>query len=252
VTLVVALRCADGLVVASDSQSTAQTGSQPTKGDIHKLFILGSQFAWGGSGPIGSIQRVRAELEGCTAEIVRDFKHFEPGMKTLHKHIHKIQDEVERETLGDLQAKAAQRSAYLVAFFTEDGPHILEFETAGSRTLHDTDGFSAIGSGDIFAMHSFRSLRHHQLVTLSQPQAQALAWRTVDDAIATAAWGLGGPVSIAVVDSKVARMLEPQEVEAVRDTVGLWRQQEVEILGALGRLSGLPAETVVPEPPTEA
>jgi 20S proteasome alpha/beta subunit len=252
VTLVVALCCADGVVLAADGQVTSATPGMATKGETRKLFIMADQFAWGGAGPVGSIQRVQVEAEGCIADIVREFKRREPGAANLHKHIHKIQKEVEEETLGDDKSKAEQRSTYLFGVFCEQGPHVLEFGLAGNREWHDKEGFSAIGSGALFATHSFRSLRHHELMSLNLAQAEALAWRTVDDAIATAAWGLGGVVDLAVVDSDGARMLEPQEVAAVQDTVDLWRGQEVETLGALGKLSGSPGSPASGDPPAEA
>lgn len=249
-TLVLAICCADGVVFAADSQSSFSTQGQWTKSDTEKLFVLGDRIAWGGSGPLGSIQRVKVEVDRHAADIVRDFgRRAESGGVTLHRHVHGILKTIADEALGDLKESL---SSYLFGGLTQDGPFLMEVSVQGLREWRQMDHFSCIGSGDVFAMHSYRSLRHHDLRRLKLAQAQALAFRTVDDAIATAAFGLGGVVNIAVVDQDGARILEPQELAATRDAVDLWKRQEVEILGALAQDAGIASLAANSEPPAES
>ena len=57
-TLILAIHCADGLVLASDGQQTFNTGGQPVKTETEKLVVPWTGIAWGGSGPVSIIQAV--------------------------------------------------------------------------------------------------------------------------------------------------------------------------------------------------
>jgi proteasome beta subunit len=47
-TIVIALRCLDGLVMAADSQSTESAGN--VRRTVDKIFPLSTRSVWGGSG----------------------------------------------------------------------------------------------------------------------------------------------------------------------------------------------------------
>jgi hypothetical protein len=122
------------------------------------------------------------------------------------------------------------------------------------RQFH-TVPYAAVGSGDVFALHAIRSVAHYDILALGRVQAQALAYRTIDNAINTAAFGLGGPVQLLVVNNGRASLLSKTEIEAVRDLVDLWKRREVETLASLsavepGAAAGMPAPPVE-EPPEE-
>jgi hypothetical protein len=55
----------------------------------------------------------------------------------------------------------------------------------------------------------------------------------VANAIATAAFGLGGAVRLSVVTPGGASIVPEGDLEAVRDLVPLWEQREVELLADL-------------------
>lgn len=59
-TVVLSVRCAEGLVLASDSQATDMSSGNivfATKQTVQKLFPLGSSIAWGATGSSGLVQR---------------------------------------------------------------------------------------------------------------------------------------------------------------------------------------------------
>ena len=61
-TIIIALMCQDGIVLASDSQGTdleAQTKMEV----VSKIFPLGTHIAWGASGPIGLQQVTNESLQ---------------------------------------------------------------------------------------------------------------------------------------------------------------------------------------------
>ncbi len=84
-------------------------------------------------------------------------------------------------------------------------------------------------------------------------QAQALAYRTVENAIATAAYGLGGRTRLSTVTPSGACILDDTQMRAVQDTVDIWKQREVEILEELASgVEGPPAAAgAQAEPPSE-
>jgi hypothetical protein len=87
--------------------------------------------------------------------------------------------------------------------------------------------------------------------SLSLVQALALAYRTVENAIATAAYGLGGAIRLAMVTPSGACVLDDTRMKAVQDTVDIWKQREVELLEELAGGRREPAEPGRAEPPRE-
>jgi 20S proteasome alpha/beta subunit len=243
VTLIVALECRDGLVLASESQSTLMTQGQLTKAVATKLSILAG-IMWAGSGPIGVIQRAEYELEKQSGNISSEFrKGGEPGAKELHKYVNAVQRQAALEAMPS--AGQAFDTAFLFAGYSRDGPFILECDQKGGRQWQHPFHFAAIGSGDIFAVHAWRSVAHYDIANLSLAQAEALGYRTIQDAVATAAFGLGGQVQMCIATKADGpRHMDKTEVDAIDDAVKLWKQREVEALGALA-----PTPAEAGEPP---
>src|SRR5215212_5873575 len=61
-TLVLALRCRDGVVLASDGQATSEAAGQPTRQPVGKLFDVGGRIAWGAAGSVGLQQALADAL----------------------------------------------------------------------------------------------------------------------------------------------------------------------------------------------
>lgn len=248
-TLALAIRCRDGIVLAADSQSTLLTAGQWTRLDADKLNVLGGRIAWAGSGAIGAVQRVELELEAHAREIVAAFEvSHELGAREVFRRVNSVQKQVFTEAVGD---PTNVGSSYLFAGYGASGPFLLEIDSDGGRQWSDRHSFAAIGSGAIYAIHASRSIAHYRLPALSLVQAQALAYRTVENAIATAALGLGGATRLLVVTPSGASVLARTELEAVRDIVGIWKQREVEILQELGSSASEEASSAPREPPLE-
>src|SRR4051794_40996630 len=62
-SLVLAVRCFDGVVLASDGLATSDAAGQPTSTPIEKLFDLGGRLGWGATGCVGLRQTVEQGLE---------------------------------------------------------------------------------------------------------------------------------------------------------------------------------------------
>jgi hypothetical protein len=177
----------------------------------------------------------------------------ESGAKELHAIVNTIQRQVAKEILG---AGEAYETGFLFAGYSKEGPFILECDRKGPREWHHGRNFAAIGSGDIFAVHAWRSVAHYDIGGLGLVQAQALAYRTIEDAVATAALGLGGQVQVCVASAGGApHILDRAEIQAVEDLIKLWKAGEVEVLGGLAqtvtKTGTEPSDTPTGLPPEE-
>ena len=252
-TLALAICCRDGIVFAADSQSTLLTPGQYTRQDTEKLYLLGDRIAWAGAGTVGAIQRVEHVLTQQAGDIVRAFSSsHELGARKIHSRVSAVQREVAAEILGDPMEEGT--SAYLFGGYGASGQFLLEIDSSGVRQWCERGHFTAIGSGAIYAVHAYRSIAHYRLPSLSLVQAQAFAYRTVENAIATAALGLGGATRLVTVTPAGAGALGDTDIKAVQDTVDIWKQREVEILAELHPATA-EAEAVrageLDEPPSE-
>jgi 20S proteasome alpha/beta subunit len=251
VTLILALRHRDGLLLASDSQATAETAGQPTKQETSKLHVLGGKLAWGGSGSVGLIQRVQCELEPKANETAQGMaKHAaEHIARGIFPVVNEIQQKAIKEHVPPF-GKVPQSVAFLFVGYAKDGPFILEVSASGTRQFHSVP-LAAIGSGEIFAAHAMHAVAHYDVASLTRDLALAVAYRTIDDAIETAAFGLGGKVQLIAVTKDGAKALGGQEVKAVQDLVDLWKIKEVETLGSLSPAAPPSESAPAEEPPSE-
>jgi hypothetical protein len=239
VTLILALDCADGLVLASDGQGTYETGGQPVKGVALKVHQYFSNIAWGGSGDVGLIQRVDHAFR-TTFPSRTCFENKEPFA---------IRDEISRTIAVTLRPLLLDRhigfgnaqpplTAFIFAGHVPQGSFIFE---VGHNLLdidHTETGFSAIGSGDIFPYFAMASLAHFRVRTRTLDWAKIVAYRVVDDAINVAAMGLGPPIQIVEIKKPgnragMAHLLDENELLALKSSVLAWKEIETETLTQL-------------------
>ena len=123
--------------------------------------------------------------------------------------------------------------ACLFCWCDAGGPRILSIPRTGSdHQFHERH--AAIGSGDIFAEMTVRSIAHLDSIELSLEQAKMVAYRTVADAIEVAAVFLGPPIQMYVVTTDGTQRVPQDEIDGgLADAVELWRARQREALGAL-------------------
>jgi hypothetical protein len=104
------------------------------------------------------------------------------------------------------------------------------------HTDHIKTGYAAIGSGDIFPYYAMAALRHYRVNQGPLSEAKLIACRILEDAIATAAFGLGEPIQMIEVQKHpsgqcgVAKKLSREDILALRDQVTAWKELEGEAL----------------------
>lgn len=230
-TLVLALRCRDGVVLASDGQATTDAAGQPTRQGVRKLFDLGGRVAWGAAGSIGLQQTLSDALVEREDELVTGTPSHE-----LRRRLTEIVIPIQQQALRDFVAHPGSQPPDLSCIFCwceRHGARILSVPRTGSdHQFHDRH--SAVGTGDIFADFAMTSVAHLGTVRLSLEQAKMVAYKTVADAIDVAAIYLGPPIQMYVVTADGAREVTAAELEGgLADSVDAWKARQRETLGPL-------------------
>lgn len=229
-TLVIAVACRDGIVLASDGQATCDAAGQPTRQPARKLFDIGGRIAWGSAGSAGLQQTVGAELAQLNG------RTDDPAQmrRRLASAVIPHQQRAVRDFVPHDGADPPELACLFCWWDPQRGPVLLTVPRTGSDHQFHED-FAAIGSGDIFAAFSMRSVAHFGTRHLGLQQAKMVAYKAVADAIEVAAVYLGPPIQIYEVTDAGARRVAGEEVDgALADAVSLWKVRQRETLGELG------------------
>jgi proteasome beta subunit len=235
-TLILALDCADGLLLASDGQATVSTGGQPVKTEADKLRRPWSNMGWGASGPVSVAQLVEQALG----------KHHSQATFFEKKTIAQIREAIAK-TVTDTVRQAYQQhyqipnqpgpdAEFLFVGDASDGPFMLEIHRNLLHTDHIKTGYTAIGSGDIFPYYAMAALKHYQVKQRPLREVKLIACRILEDAINTAAFGLGEPIQMIEIEKGkagqcgVATKLRRADIQVLRDGVTQWKELEGESL----------------------
>jgi proteasome beta subunit len=235
-TLILAIHCADGLVLASDGQSTVGTAGQPVKMETEKLVVPWTGIAWGGSGPVSVIQAVeRALNKDFSSRTHFDKKSPRDAMTLLGSTVGETVRELLKNGYVQVPRTDEPASSYLFAGETPQGPFLLEVHPNTTYTDHLRVGYAAIGSGDIFPYFALTGLRHYGVARRSLLEAKLIAVRILDDVIQTAAQGIGAPIHIVEIRRQKgscgkAIQLDQADVQALIDKVAEWKTAEAEFL----------------------
>ena len=226
-TLVLAIRCREGVVLASDSQATSDAAGQPTRHPVRKLFDVGGRIAWGAAGSVGLQQALGDTLARRERRLVEDS---DPRGALVDATI-PIQQQALRDYVPHPGTQPPDLSC-IFCWWTADGPRIFSVPRTGSdHQLHETH--AAVGTGDIFADFAMASIAHFGTPALSLEQAKMVALKAIADAIDVAAVYLGHPIQMAVVTEAGVRAIAPAELQALGDSVDAWKTRQRESLGPL-------------------
>lgn len=228
-TVVLALRCADGLVMASDSQITdpARGVSYPAQ----KLHALGERAAWGGSGSRAVLYDLEQIFDAEADAIVEapDIGHAlqQRVLPVLERHYKNFIAEVPGGKPG------ATPSTYVLAAGYADGkPFIIDIDPHGLIGHHEETGFQAVGSGSPMAQQAHALLTHLHVSGRSVEHGVVAALRVLD-ALDTSSPSVGGPMDLCRIRPDAAHHLTEDEIEQVRDDVKRWIELEQRVLDEL-------------------
>jgi len=187
-TLIIGIKCSDGVVVAADGAATLgylgqKTALQPFK----KLCILHNKIIIGVSGPVGLGQRIAGEIDSMWKNNELSGKQPYEGMTMISEKIRKhIRPELEMaatasRTIGNIGLQDAL-SATLVALPLAGQPTLLSFDQQGApEEMRNELPFASIGVVQTIADPFLGFIRR-------------IFWRdkppTVSDGIFAAVWTL--------------------------------------------------------------
>lgn len=257
-TLIMALACSDGLILASDSQSTIGTAGQEVKARVHKLVVPWNNLAFGGSGTGGIIQEATRALEQGHNHRSSFAANGKEAQKKIAATVAATLRPLFQNQMIQIPGVPFPHTSLLFAGYCADGPVIFELHPNLMTTDHMPNfGYAAIGSGEIFPYFALASLAHFEVRKRSLAEAKLIAYRIIDDAIRVAAHGLGPPIEMVEIVKPVkageagkARLLDEPEVQAIGEQVVAWKELERETLTKLMMPGPQPPEQP-PEKPLE-
>ena len=230
-TVVLALRCADGIVLAADSQITdsARGLSYPSQ----KLHPFGDTAAWGGSGARAVLLELEQEFEGSAAAVLSAENVGRAVQERVIPLLRHHYDSFIEQVPGEAQSGATPATYVLVAGYARGVPFIVDIDPHGLIGRYEEVGFHAIGSGSAMAQQAGALLAHFQMTDRSVEDGVLAAVRVLD-ALRITSPSVGGPVDIYRLTAEGAAGLSEDEIDRVRERVRRWSELESE---ALDRLS---------------
>ena len=229
-TVVLALKCADGVVLAADSQITdsARGLSYPSQ----KLHPFGETAAWGGSGARAVLMELE-ELFDSSAAAVLGAENIgravqERVIPVLRYHYDNFIEEVPAEK----QSGATPATYVLTAGYADGTPFIVDIDPHGLIGRYEEVGFHAIGSGAAMAQQAGALLAHFQMTERDVDHGVLAAVRVLD-ALRVTSPSIGGPVDVYRLTPERAEALSEKDIERVRKQVERWIELETEALDRL-------------------
>jgi proteasome beta subunit len=222
VTVVLALRCADGIVVASDSQITdpARGVSYPAQ----KLHPLGANAAWGGSGSRAVLYDIE-QLLNAEPDAVVEAQDVGRALQARVLPIFKHHYENYISDVPETKSGATPATFVLAAGYADGKPFIVDIDPHGLIGHHEETGFQSVGSGAPMAQQAYALLASFQTSRRGVDYGVAAALRVLD-ALDVSSPSVGGPMAICRITPEGAHHLSPDEVEEVRGQVTRWLDQE--------------------------
>lgn len=228
-TVVLAIKCANGIVLASDSQIT-----DPGRGlsyPAQKLHPLGGHAAWGGSGSravLYDIEQIFHDEADAVVEAKNIGHALQAKVLPVLKHHY---DGFIPEVPG--QEKAGTPATYvLAAGYVDDEPFIIDIDPNGLLGHHEVTGFQAIGSGAPMAQQAHALLTHFRMTERDLDYGVVAALRVLE-ALDASSPSVGGPMDICRLTPEGAHHLSPDEVKDVGRQVNRWVDLEQEALDRL-------------------
>lgn len=228
-TVVLASRCRDGIVLASDTQITER--DRGVSYPAQKLHPLGEHAAWGGSGSRAVLMEVAQSFEASAAAIIES-EHVSHALQAQVLPImrHHYENFIEHVPGEDEQASP---SAYVMAAgYQGETPWIVVINPNGMVGHYEDIGFHAIGGGAPMAQQAGALLAHFRMTERPVEYGVVAAVRVID-ALAQTAPNVGGPLNVARITPDGAHHLDEDEIEEARGHVGRWEKLEEEALDRL-------------------
>lgn len=227
-TLVIALNCKDGIIMASDGQATGGSSGGPIRHRIRKIFKLADNVLFGASGNVGIIQRSKEVVEQFAQQLSTD------GLSArikdqIRQQLFKImKGELERHKSFHGKSEGAPLADTLICVWQDGSCKIWHIAPDCADEFLEELGYGCSGIGDTFA-HTL--LKTYYFGGLDVEGGQLVAYRVIKEAIEVGAFGLGGPVDVWVMSKSNGeiKQLTEEEIMALDDSHLTWKNMEREV-----------------------
>ena len=229
-TVVLALRCADGVVLGSDSQITdsARGLSYPAQ----KLHPFGDTAAWGGSGSRAVLFDLEQLFNSCAPAVLgsENIGHAvqERVVPVLRRHY----DQFVEEVPGEKQSGATPATYVLTAGYADGVPFIVDIDPHGLIGRYEEVGFHAVGSGAAMAQQAGALLAHFRMTERDVDYGVVAVVRILDTLGITSP-SIGGPKDVYRITAEGATSLSDKDIGRVRKQVERWSDLESKALDEL-------------------
>lgn len=229
-TVVLAVRCADGLVLGADSQIT--DSDRGLSYPATKLHTLGDHAAWGGSGSRAVLNELQATFDTNPASVVDapDIAHAlqDVVLPVLRRHYETFIPEIPGKPKGG----ATPATYVLAAGYAGDEPFIIDIDPHGLIGRYEVVGFHAIGSGAAMAQQAGALLAQYRMLERDVDHGVVAVMRVLD-ALDRTSPSIGGPMNVCRMTPDGAHHLDEKEIEEARGRVRRWVDLEQRALDEL-------------------
>lgn len=236
-TLIIALSCKDGVIMASDGQATTPSTGGPIRRTFSKIMRLGDNKLWSASGSVGMIQKILNAFDSTPKELLKASINHPQLRQAVFQITHQIRvNELKRHRslYGQGRDREADVADLLIVEYQQN-PKIWHINPDCRDEFLEDFGYGCSGNGDIFA-HTL--LFGFQIRELSIEQGVLLAYKVIQEAINVGAFGLGEPIDIWTIGKEGPKQKTPEEIMGLKDTYNLWKEAEVETFKKLFVVKG--------------
>lgn len=222
-TLVLGLRCRDGVVLAADSQRTEGTFREA----IPKLFVTPSGIVWGVAGSIAVQHELRAVLDGL------DLTPQPSRMEARDAIAGALVAAARQATAAMAEPSPAARTIHgIFAWHSRAEGETFLLRVLESGFAEPAGKYTAVGTPDAKALGQFALSQSEHLgyASLGLDAARMVAFNVVDDVIRASARSVGHPVQLAEVTAARHEVLSTAETQGVADTLAAFREHQRDFL----------------------
>lgn len=213
-TIAIAVRSTEGVVLASDSMGHASRIATRLKKiqviEEHNLAVAVSGSEFMTQAALNAARR-HPSGESVTPKVIADV--LEGILKEARERPRPPADDNHDSPHG---------AEFLIAAWTTDGPSLIHLPDDLATIECIGKPFVAVGSAHDFAHVVYETLAHHFQGPLTLTQAMMLAYRIINTVCVVSSWGVGPPVQMSVVTERNATLVDPGELEVLSAEVARW------------------------------
>ncbi len=222
-TLIVALRCRDGLIVGSDSQETRGARGRRLARSVRKVYEPRRGFLLACAGAQDAAQSFALHLERAHG-LSPDGDRLE-----VKARLHAILEDVRADPSIEGRSDHVE---LLIAWWSrdDDKPVALHLLSGGAAVWVEQWAFGGAQLGIDSAHFAIGSMRYLNPDELALEQAKIVALKVLRDTIETSVEGVGGQVQMGTVEQRGVRLIGGADMRSLHDTVDLWEARCADIL----------------------